>query len=162
MSGLLLPASALGCGEGRLLCRKCGYGKMLVEEPLVFQGEKQGVAPSGITQNGSSCRDHSAQVHLHKFLLTALVMKCLVSSIIVLCCLIAHLPTSHVTTSLPCPGRCPATLLHTKLQPLCHATTHARSQGWSYQSGRPLPNLHMPSLCTHFFDKLLKHLWCFA
>lgn len=36
---LLLP---WGGGEGGLLCRKCEYGKMLLEEWVVFQVEKWG------------------------------------------------------------------------------------------------------------------------
>lgn len=55
ISGLLLPAAALGWWGRQALVQKCGYGKMLLEELLVFQVENQGVALSGITRTRSSC-----------------------------------------------------------------------------------------------------------
>lgn len=149
MSGLLPPAAALGWWGRQVLVQEVWIWEDAVRR---LGGVSGGVALSGITQNSSSCPDHSAQVQLHKFLLMALVMKCLISNITVLCYLIPHLPTAGVSTSPPCPGCCPASLLHAQLQPLCHATMHAKTQGWNYQSGKPLPDQHIPSLYICFFD----------
>ena len=104
-SGMLLP---WGGGEGSCLCREGEDRQTVLEERVVFKVEGRGVALSGTTQNGSSCQDHSAQVHLHKSLLTALVMRCLVSNIAVLCYLIPHLPPPGVSAPPPCPGAMPS------------------------------------------------------
>lgn len=40
---------------------------MLLEEQVVLKVEGRGVVLSRVPQNGSSCQDHSVQVHLYKF-----------------------------------------------------------------------------------------------
>lgn len=39
---------------------------MLLEEQVVLKVEGRGVVLSRVPQNGSSCQDHSVQVHLYK------------------------------------------------------------------------------------------------
>lgn len=67
-SGLPLPWRG---GEGRCLCREGEDRQMPLEERGVFKVEGHGVALSGVPQNGSSCRDHSAQAQIHKSLLNS-------------------------------------------------------------------------------------------
>lgn len=56
-----------GDGDSSCLCREGEDRQMLLKEQVVLKVEGWGVVLSRVPQNGSSCQDHSVQVHLHKF-----------------------------------------------------------------------------------------------